>query len=407
MHRITRVSCLLFIIVSLCYLQAQDASSNNSDNPTANLKTDARLQIISAEFYDVEKDSILSSTVDLDTRLNNVVLPYTHNYFKAVFEVSDTLDANTFTYQYKLEGRHSKWSDLGSQHNVRLIAVPPGNYTLRVRGKDALGNETINEIGISITVEDIFYKKWWFFVLSILVLALLLAGFYKFRMYRWTEKLNQQRKVDQLESKALRAQMNPHFMFNALNGLQSTMILKGEREANKYLGAFSRMLRSSIDMSKSDTISLEEEIQYLEAYLSLESLRQARPFESSIELIPDDMDVQSIAIPCMLFQPIIENAIIHGLAPKREGTPKLSVVIKEGGEQIIGIVTDNGIGREAAAVLKASNRNSYKSWATVIMKERIEIINRHTDMTVDFTIKDLYSNGVAAGTEVTLVLPIQ
>ena len=296
---------------------------------------------------------------------------------------------------------------MGSQHNVRLIAVPPGNYTLRVRGKDALGNETINEIGISITVEDIFYKKWWFFVLSILVLALLLAGFYKFRMYRWTEKLNQQRKVDQLESKALRAQMNPHFMFNALNGLQSTMILKGEREANKYLGAFSRMLRSSIDMSKSDTISLEEEIQYLEAYLSLESLRQARPFESSIELIPDDMDVQSIAIPCMLFQPILENAIIHGLAPKREGTPKLSVVIKEGGEQIIGIVTDNGIGREAAAVLKASNRKSYKSWATVIMKERIEIINRHTDMTVDFTIKDLYSNGVAAGTEVTLVLPIQ
>lgn len=407
MHRITRVGCLFFIIVSLCTLQAQDTTSNNRDHQVANLKADAKLKIISAEFYDAEKDSILSSTSDLDTRLKNVVLPYTHNYFNAVFEVSDTLDAHTFTYQYKLEGRHSTWSDLGSQNNVRLIAVPPGNYTLRVRGKDALGNETINEIGIPITVEDIFYKKWWFFVLSILVLALLLTGFYKFRMYRWTEKLNQQRKVDQLESKALRAQMNPHFMFNALNGLQSTMILKGEREANKYLGAFSRMLRSSIDMSKSDTISLEEEIQYLEAYLSLESLRQARPFESSIELIPDDMDVQSIAIPCMLFQPILENAIIHGLAPKREGTPKLSVVLKEDGEQIIGIVTDNGIGRKAAAVLKASNRKSYKSWATVIMKERIEIINRHTDMTVDFTIKDLYSNGVAAGTEVTLVLPIQ
>lgn len=407
MHRIKGVYLLFFITICLCNLQAQDVSLDNNSTQVGYSKSNTQINVVTAEFYDAEKDSIVISSRDLYNRLKDVVLPYTQNYFDATFAVSDTLNDSTFTFQYQLKGRHSTWLDLRQKNNVRLIAIPPGKYTLKVRGKDASGKPTINEISIPITVEDIFYKEWWFFVLSILVITGLLAGFYKFRMYRWTEKLNQQRKVDQLESKALRAQMNPHFMFNALNGLQSTMILKGEREANKYLGAFSRMLRSSIDMSKSDTISLEEEIQYLEAYLSLESLRQARPFESSILLIPEDMDVLSISIPCMLFQPILENAIIHGLAPKREGTPRLSVVFKEDGEQLIGIVTDNGIGREAAAILKASNRKTYKSWATVIMKERIEIINRHTDMTVDFTIKDLYADGIAIGTEVTLTLPIQ
>jgi two-component sensor histidine kinase len=407
MHLYKEVSFLFFILVSFCNLHAQDELPDIRSLKADYSISDAQIKILSAEFYDAEKDSILVSTTNLEKRITDIVLPYTHNYFDATFDISEAPYANAFKIQYQLEGKQSKWIDLREKHNLRLIAIPPGKYILRVRGVDETGSATTNEMSIPITVEDIFYKEWWFFILNILVVGLLIAAFYRFRMYRWTEKLNQQRKVDQLESKALRAQMNPHFMFNALNGLQSTMILKGEREANKYLGAFSRMLRSSIDMSKSDTISLEEEIQYLEAYLSLESLRQARPFESSILLIPEDMDVQSISIPCMLFQPIIENAIIHGLSPKREGTPNLSVVFKEDGDQIIGIVTDNGIGREAAAVLKASNRKTYKSWATVIMKERIEIINRHTDMTVDFTIKDLYADGVAIGTEVTLTLPIQ
>jgi hypothetical protein len=369
-------------------------------------KANAQIKIISAEFYDAEKDSITTTSVGLKSRLKTVVLPYEKNFFNTTFAISEPLNPAASSFQYQLEGMHSDWIDLGNTNNLRLLAIPPGNYTLRLRGDDASGNPSINEVRIPIEVEEIFYKTWWFLVLNILGVAIMLLGFYQFRKYRWSEKFRQQRKVDQLESKALRAQMNPHFMFNALNGLQSIMILKGEREANKYLGAFSRLLRSSLDMSKSDTISLEEEIQYLESYLSLESMRQARPFESMIAVIPEDMDVQSILIPCMLFQPILENAIIHGLAPKRDGTPKLTIVFKEDNNLLIGIVTDNGIGREAAAVLKAKNRKTHKSWATEILKERIEIINRYTNMNVDFTIKDLYVDGVSAGTEVTLRLPI-
>ena len=175
-----------------------------------------------------------------------------------------------------------------------------------------------------------------------------------------------------MEAKALRAQMNPHFMFNALNGLQSTMILKGEREANKYLGSFSKLLRSSLDMSNSDTISLAEEIDYLNAYLNLEKLRQARELTGEIKVIPEDLEIEDIQIPCMLFQPIIENAIMHGLSPKRDGDATIDVLFTEEHGQLVGSVIDNGIGREAAAKLKEKNRKNHKSWATHIMKERIE-----------------------------------
>ncbi len=369
------------------------------------VKPSSKIDIVSAEFFDKNENTIVDTRVRPDIDLSEVILPFEKNFFNINYAISDPFNNLKSSYEFKLDGRDSEWIDLGPNTNLRLNVIAPGKYTLKIRGTDGSGNPTINQLSIPIEVSQIFYKTWWFSGILLLLLVLGVSGYVQFRRYRWQEKYDNQRKVDQLEAKSLRAQMNPHFMFNALNGLQSVMILKGEREANKYLGSFSKLLRSSIDMSHSENITLKEELSYLTSYLNLEQLRQARVFKFSIET-QENIDKNGILLPCMLFQPICENALIHGLSPKRDGVPTMLVSFKIENDQLVGTVTDNGIGRARAAEIKAQNRINHKSWATRIMKERIEIINKYTDQNVDFIIEDLYEDEQAIGTRVTLKLPL-
>lgn len=365
-----------------------------------------RLKPVSIEYYNSDKNQNIINTIDLPVRFKKIELPSDKNFVTITYALTNPFNINAAAYEYKLEGLNDDWISLKNSNELRLYGLPSGNFKIIIRGIDSSGNFALNTIEIPVFVNQILYKKTWFLVFVSLLSFLLLFGFFRFRQYRWNERFEQQRKVDQLESKALRAQMNPHFMFNALNGLQSTMFLKGEREVNNYIGSFSKLLRASLDMSKSDTISLKEEISYLTAYLNLEKQRQAKSLETSIVIMPEDMDLTKVKLPCMLFQPLLENAILHGLSPKKIGTRKLKITFVKGQNTITGIVEDNGIGREAATVLKNKNRKTHKSWATKIMEERIEIINKYADYNVYFHIDDLYRYGQASGTRVTLRIPL-
>lgn len=309
-------------------------------------------------------------------------------------------------FEYKFTSEDTSWIPLGPDNVLRLDTLSSGTYMLQLRSNIYDEGATGAVIRMPIRIEKAFYKKYWFIILNSSLLLILAFGFYTFRQYRFNEKRKQQRLIDRLESKALRAQMNPHFIFNTLNGLQSTMILKGEQQANKYLGAFSTLLRSTLDMSKSDMILLADEVRYLTAYLNIEKLRQARDLETVIILVPEDLHLESVYIPCMIFQPLLENAILHGLAPKRTGISRLELKLIEDNGSITGIVTDNGIGRVAATLLKSQNRKSHRSWATSIMQDRIEIFNRYSKDKIDFKIDDLYANEVPCGTRVTVRFPV-
>ncbi len=125
-----------------------------------------------------------------------------------------------------------------------------------------------------------------------------------------------QNHIARLEARSLRAQMNPHFIYNALNSLQSVMLLKGERETNRYIGMLSKLLRFTLEMSTKESITLREEIDYLEAYLGLQKMRLDSKMNYKIEMEEKfKMTAQDYLIPPMLIQPIIENAIIHGISP--------------------------------------------------------------------------------------------
>lgn len=213
-------------------------------------------------------------------------------------------------------------------------------------------------------------------------------------------RLNKDLATSQLTT--LRAQMNPHFIFNALNSIQQYVLQGNVVEANKYLSKFSRLQREVLNHSDQDFIPLEKEIEVLTLYLELEQLRFDGNFTCEIKTdiaIDDD----EIKIPPMIVQPFVENSIWHGLMPK-QGERWVHIHFKLSSDDLlICTVTDNGIGRDASARLKQNGHTQHKSKGLSLVYDRLNILRQQYGQAFEVTIKDLAdNNNVPAGTEVKL-----
>ncbi len=220
-----------------------------------------------------------------------------------------------------------------------------------------------------------------------------------------TSKILQQNERHLVESrlKALQSQMNPHFIFNTLNCLQSILILKDSLEANKVFILFSKLIRFTLDMSRSNYILLKNEITYLQSYIGLEKYRLDMNIEDQIN-VDSEIDTEEVKIPCMFFQPLIENAIIHGLKPKK-GKKTLLINIKKDGKFLKIEIIDNGIGRKASALKKQDGRNKM-SWAGKIINDRILIYNEYNKDKITIETIDLREKETVLGTKVSLIIPL-
>jgi ligand-binding sensor domain-containing protein/putative methionine-R-sulfoxide reductase with GAF domain len=217
------------------------------------------------------------------------------------------------------------------------------------------------------------------------------------------------KKVAETRLMALRAQMNPHFIFNSLNSIQECIVNHKIEDAHTYLSRFSRMLRMVIDYSERNFISLEKEIEFLNLYLGLESLRFGQSFKYTIE-VDQELDEEESKIPSLLIQPFAENAIWHGLLHK-DGNRELMIRFQIRNEdQLLCIIEDNGIGRKRAAEINAGKFDAQKheSKGMKISQERIDLVRLQTDQSTDIRIEDLYDDsGNASGTRVTVTLPLE
>ncbi len=204
-----------------------------------------------------------------------------------------------------------------------------------------------------------------------------------------------------LALKSLRSQMNPHFIFNALNSVNQFIALNDERAANKFLTEFSRLMRLVLDNSQKDFITLAEEKEIIALYLKLEHYRFRDKFEYELD-IQDDIVLDSVEIPPMLIQPYVENAIWHGLRYKEE-VGSLKVSIREEDKQLVVVIADNGIGREASRQLKTANQKQHNSTGLKNIEERLRIINKVYRKHYQVKIEDLSDQ--ESGTQVTVILP--
>lgn len=237
------------------------------------------------------------------------------------------------------------------------------------------------------------------FVSNFVTLALIVF----FGQDRYQQRTAYKEQVARLEAQSLKAQMNPHFIYNTLNGIQSVMLLKGEEKANEYIGIFSKMLRITMEMSTEEILSLSDELNYLKTYIVLQNIRLEFPIRFDV-WIDHKIDIDCELISPMLLQPIIENAIIHGIIPlKSKGQIYLRIFQKE--DSLKFLVEDNGIGRKASQQLKTKYKNPHRSLATKLLKERIDIYNYLRKTRSMFYLEDIVVDNKIAGTRAVLVIP--
>ena len=208
------------------------------------------------------------------------------------------------------------------------------------------------------------------------------------------------------ELKALKSQMNPHFIFNVLNSVQEYIISNHKTEASEYLGRFADLIRRYLIHSDSEYISLEEEMDSLQTYLSLEALRFEDSFNYTVT-VTESMEHTDYQIPTMLVQPFVENAIAHGLLHK-QGERNLVISFAKGeGNTISCTVEDNGVGRSYSGEIKSKKSNQYPSFSLAAIEERLQLYAVKTDEKVSYRIIDLTEDDMATGTKVILSLPIK
>jgi len=237
-------------------------------------------------------------------------------------------------------------------------------------------------------------------VIYSLISGLLLLLITAYFMYKY---IKQQKLANNLLAlKSLRSQMNPHFIFNALNSVNSFIATNDERTANKYLSDFSHLMRSVLENSEEDFIPLNKEVELLNLYTKLEHFRFQDKFDYSIN-VDETIDVEAFQIPPMLLQPYIENAVWHGLRYKTEKGHLNIAIEPKAKDEIVITITDDGIGRERSKALKTANQKKQNSKGMNNIKKRVAILNEMYKDKVDVTIED-FQDLKDAGTKVVVTL---
>jgi len=267
-----------------------------------------------------------------------------------------------------------------------------------------------------INISPAFWNTWWFRIVAVLCIIAIIYGVLRWRLLqRFRLKLERSEKETQLaemrqkstemEMQALRAQMNPHFIFNSLNSINRFILKEQTADASEYLTKFSRLIRMILQNSQASLITLESELESLELYLTLEVLRFDYQFTYKISL-EDDFDASVLKVPPLIIQPYVENAIWHGLMHKEE-KGELVIAISQDDAWLYITITDDGIGRKKASELASKSATKHKSMGLKITAHRIAMMQTLSSNQSIITINDLVGpDGSAAGTEVIIKMPI-
>jgi ligand-binding sensor domain-containing protein len=348
-----------------------------------------------------DKKVPLKTRYQLKYRENNLDFNFNSNGFKT---------SENIIYHYRLLELESNWKTTTS-NNVRYPSVPHGQYQFEVKAvnKNSLAESKIEKIRIKVIAP--FWLQWWFY----LIIMIIISHLYAVRIKQIKRKQNEQMAKEKLDNKLvlsqlenLRSQMNPHFIFNALNSIQEYILTNDKYSASLYLSDFSKLIRKYLEQSRILEVSLKEEIETLKIYLELEKNRFEENFEFQIE-VAKNVNISKNRVPSLFLQPYIENSLKHGLLHKKESK---QLIVRFGfntdTESLLCEIEDNGIGREASHKINKNKENYHKSFSTSATNDRIELLNKDKDKDkkIKISILDLYDEKEKTiGTKVILTLP--
>lgn len=350
--------------------------------------------------------SILIDYNEVLTEIEYLTLGYNDHQISFDINAVNIQDDREIQFSYYLEGQDESWSPWTRNNSQSYVNLLPGKYTLKVRARSGLGEET-SEIEKTFTVKGPFYKNTWFIIGSS---AFFLALFYiifrtrlhvlKKRNEEEKAKLTLENRLLELEQKAHQLQMNPHFIFNALNSIQATVARENYEMARKEISDFATLMRSILSNSRAQMIPLSEEIKLLDKYIAIEKKCRDLDFEYHI-MVDDEIDEEETMLPPMIIQPFVENAIVHGLK-NIDYTGQLTIKLSPINDQsILCTIQDNGIGFDNTK--KSKEDSNHKSVAISVTKERLENAfdkKAHPVLTIKQMDKE------KGGTEVKIKIPV-
>ena len=353
---------------------------------------------------------VLVNERPLDPSSGDLVFGYQENYFRFVLSAPSLRYASVLRFRYRLLGLDETWQEQSyQQQQVDYRSLPSGDYVFEAQVLALNKESAVLRYGFSIAPP--FWTRWWF-ILG-LALFFILVGMLIYRRQSQVQLIQERqlRALNQAKLKALQAQMNPHFLFNALNSIQD-LVLQGDIDNSyDYIVRFSQLVRATLQHSNRDYISLGEEIEQLNRYLAIEKLRFGADFSYHIEASAELKAVLHWEIPPMLIQPFLENALVHGLF-HRQGSKYLNISWLFNAETKVlhCRIEDNGIGREAARqIMERQHNQQHKSFALEALRTRLEILQEeHPKTHLGFGFEDLCdAQGRGLGTVVHLRLPLR
>ena len=349
--------------------------------------------------------------------INKLSLKYSENNINIETGVLDYYSKGNGHIRYKLEteGKKADWQYAPAYSSVRYQELQPGNYILQMQASNAANEFSGPVKKLLFQINPPFWNTWWFRAIAAIFV---LGTFYLIVRYRTRQRFRtqlersekdrqvaelQQQKTE-MEMQALRAQMNPHFIFNSLNSINRFILQNNRNQASEYLTKFSKLVRMILQNSQASLISLESELESLNLYLDLEAVRFDHKFEYKISY-PNDLDIEVLKVPPLIIQPYTENAIWHGLMHK-EDKGQLDINVTEANDHLYIKITDNGIGRKKAGEIASKSATKHKSMGLRITSDRIAMLEKAKGGESLVKVIDLENeDGSSAGTEVIIMMP--
>jgi len=328
--------------------------------------------------------------------------PY-ENSFQVNFDVNNYDPISSNQYFYKLVPGEKDWKQVENGH-LSFYNMQPGSYRLETRGASLFASDFTNTDTLTIIISPHWYQSIWLKLLCGLVLACIITLGVRYRIHSIRKEAAFRQKIKEVEMTALRAQMNPHFIFNCLNSIENFIMQNEKRLASDYLNKFARLIRMILENSRKQSVPLSKDMYAIRLYVELEQLRFNHSFcyIADIEQVLMEGDYR---VAPLLIQPFVENAIVHGLAPSEKRDLYLRISVKLQGEYITYSIEDNGIGRSQSRVYAEMNTKGHKSLGLEITRERIDVINRQQGAEGVLEIQDLQDDyGQPTGTRVLLTI---
>jgi LytS/YehU family sensor histidine kinase len=302
---------------------------------------------------------------------------------------------------YRLSGAENDWKPADAARTANYSLLSPGSYVFYVKAADLNGNWGPEYKLLAFTIVPYFWQTNWFKAALITAVGFITFYFFRKRINGIRHEAEMKQRIAETEMMALRAQMNPHFIFNCINSIDALIQSNDKYQANIYLNKFARLIRNILDSSKQNVVALSKDLETLQLYTDLEQFRTENKFgvniKAEISLLQDDYK-----IPPLIIQPFVENAILHGLKNRVDDEGMLCVSVTRQDSQIEFIVEDNGVGREAT---RNSNHKETNSYGMQMSEERVKIFNNEEKASVFVT--DLKANGQPSGTRVRVLLNIK